>query len=94
LAGTTESTRLLDAPIGMAGAGVVVVIMSDGSYVSANVTVSVGATQINVSPPLASASWVLSTATLGTQKFRVVSISEGDDGTYAISAVAYDTDKP
>lgn len=28
-----------------------------------------------------------------TQKFRVVGISEGDDGTYAISAVAFDPDK-
>ncbi|CAH0237424.1 hypothetical protein SRABI130_02903 [Pseudomonas sp. Bi130] len=98
LAGSTASTLLLDAPIGVAGAGVVGVIMSDGSYASANVTVSAGATQINVSPPLASvplasAPWVFSTAALDTQKFRVVGISEGDDGTYAISAVAYDSDK-
>jgi predicted phage tail protein len=98
LAGSTASTLLLDAPIGVAGAGVVSVIMRDGSYASANVTVSVGATQIDVSPPLASvplasAPWVFSTAALDTQKFRVVGISEGDDGTYAISAVAFDPDK-
>jgi hypothetical protein len=30
---------------------------------------------------------------LDNQKFRVVGVSEGDDGTYAISAVAYDPDK-
>jgi predicted phage tail protein len=98
LAGSTASTLLLDAPIGMAGAGVVSVIMRDGSYARGNVTVPVGATQIDVSPPLASAPlasapWVFSTAALDTQKFRVVGISEGDDGTYAISAVAFDPDK-
>ncbi len=98
LAGSTASTLLLDAPIGVAGAGVVGVIMNDGSYASANVTVTVGATQINVSPPLASAPlasapWVFSTAALDTQKFRVIGISEGDDGTYAISAVAFDSGK-
>lgn len=98
LAGSTASTLLLDAPIGLAGTGVVGVVMADGSYASAAVTVGAGATSITVSPPLATAPlatapWVFSTAALETQKFRVVSISEGSDGTYAISAVAFDPDK-
>ncbi|MHA6128927.1 TipJ family phage tail tip protein [Pseudomonas fluorescens group sp. PF-1] len=98
LAGSTASLLLLDAPIGLAGTGVVGVVMADGSYATAAVTVGAGATSITVSPPLASAPlasapWVFSTAALETQKFRVIGISEGDDGTYAISAVAYDPDK-
>lgn len=98
LAGSTASKLLLDAPIGIAGAGVVGVILGDGSYASATVSVGVGATQINISPPLASAPlasapWAFSTGALETQKFRVVSISEGNDGTYAIGAVAFDPDK-
>jgi predicted phage tail protein len=98
LAGSTASTLLLDAPIGFAGAGVVGVVMPDGSYASAAVTVGTGATSITVSPPLATAPlatapWVFSTPALDTQKFRVIGISEGDDGTYAINAVAYDPDK-
>lgn len=98
LAGSTASTLLLDAPIGLAGTGVVGLVMADGSYASATVTIPVGATSITVSPPLAaaplaSAPWVFSTAALETQNFRVIGISEGDDGTYAISAVAYDPDK-
>lgn len=98
LAGSTASTLLLDAPIGFAGAGVVGVVMPDGSYASTAVTVGAGATSITVSPPLATAPlatapWVFSTPALETQKFRVVSISEGNDGTYAISAVAFDPDK-
>ncbi|WLG49100.1 host specificity protein J [Pseudomonas sp. FP1742] len=98
LAGSTVSTLLLDAPIGQAGTGVVGVVMADGSYATAAVTVGAGATSITVSPPLttpplASAPWVFSTAELETQKFRVIGISEGDDGTYSISAVAYDAGK-
>lgn len=98
LAGSTASNLLLDAPIGHAGIGVVSVIMPDGSYASANVSLFFGATSIAISPPfasapLASAPWVFSTGPVETQKFRVIGISEGDDGTYAISAVAYDQDK-
>jgi hypothetical protein len=98
LSGSTASILLLDAPIGLAGTGVVSVVMADGSYASASVTMVAGATSITVSPPfaaapLASAPWVFSSAALETQKFRVIGISEGDDGTYAISAVAFDPDK-
>lgn len=98
LVGSTKSTLLLDAPIGLAGNGVVGVVMPDGSYVSKAVSVLPGATSITVSPslavaPLATAPWIFSTAALETQKFRVIGISEGDDGTYAISAVAFDPDK-
>lgn len=98
LAGSTASMLLLDAPIGMAGTGVVGVVMHDGSYATAAVTVGAGATSITVSPalpsaPLASAPWAFSVPALETQKFRVIGISEGDDGTYAISAVAFDPDK-
>ena len=98
LSGTTASTLLLDAEIGFAGDGVVGVVMPDGSYVNAPVIVATGATSITVSPPLtmaplASAPWVFSTPALETQKFRVISVSEGDDGTYAISALAHDPDK-
>lgn len=98
LAGSTASTLLLDAPIGLAGTGVVSVVLPNGSYASAPVTVIAGATSITVSPalasaPLASAPWVFSTAALETQQFRVIGISEGDDGTYAISGVAFDPDK-
>ncbi|EJM09731.1 phage-related protein, tail component [Pseudomonas sp. GM18] len=98
LAGSTASLLLLDAPIGLAGAGLVGVVMPNGTYASAAVTVGAGATSITVSPPLASAPlasapWIFSTPSLETQKFRVIGISEGDDGTYAISAVAFDPDK-
>ncbi|MHA6235264.1 TipJ family phage tail tip protein [Pseudomonas fluorescens group sp. PF-69] len=98
LSGSTASNLLLDAPIGTDGTGIVGVVMADGSYATAAVTVGAGATSITVSPPLASAPlasapWAFSTAALETQKFRVIGISEGDDGTYAISAVAYDPDK-
>ncbi|MGY2184641.1 host specificity protein J [Pseudomonas sp. SDO5591_S426] len=98
LPGSTASNLLLDAPIGLAGAGVVSLITANGSYASASVTVGAGATSIAVSPPLAadplaSTPWAFSTAALETQKFRIVGVSEGDDGTYAISAVAYDPDK-
>ncbi|MFL1527825.1 host specificity protein J [Pseudomonas sp. O230] len=98
LTGSTASTLLLDAPIGFAGDGVIGVVMPDGSYVNVAVSVAPGATSISVSPPLtaaplASAPWVFSTPALETQKFRVISISEGDDGTYAISGIAYDPDK-
>jgi predicted phage tail protein len=98
LAGSTASTLLLDDPIGVAGAGFVKVIMPDGSCATAAVTVGAGATSIAVSPPLgatplATTPWAFSTAALETQKFRVIGISEGDEGTYAISAVAFDPDK-
>ncbi|MNJ19112.1 hypothetical protein D3C77_134300 [compost metagenome] len=98
LAGSTASNLLLDAPIGLSGAGVVGVVMPDGSYASKAVTVLPGATSITVSPPLAaaplaSAPWCFSTPALEAQKFRVIGITEGDDGTYAISAVAFDPDK-
>ena len=98
LSGSTTTTLLLDAPLGFGGAGVISVILADGSYVSRNVTVSTGATSVVVSPalpsaPLSSAPWVFAGAALDTQKFRVVGITEGDDGTYAISAIAYDADK-
>jgi predicted phage tail protein len=98
LAGSTASTLLLDAPIGFAGSGVIGVVLSDGGYATAAVTIVAGASSVTVSPPLASAPlasapWTFSTAALETQKFRVIGISEGDDGTYAISAVAYDPDK-
>ncbi|WP_223538800.1 host specificity protein J [Pseudomonas sp. BF-R-12] len=98
LAGSTASTLLLDAPIGFAGSGVIGVVLSDGGYATAAVTIAAGASSVTVSPPLASAPlasapWTFSTAALETQKFRVIGISEGDDGTYAISAVAYDPDK-
>ncbi|MGY2258105.1 host specificity protein J [Pseudomonas sp. SDO55104_S430] len=98
LSGSTASTLLLDAPIGMSGAGTVSVVMADGAFAKASVTVGAGATSITVSPPLASAPlasapWCFSTPALETQKFRIIGVSEGDDGTYAISAVAYDADK-
>lgn len=98
LAGSTASTLLLDAPIGLAGTGVIGIVMPDGTYAIKPVTVSDGATSITVFPPLsaaplASAPWAFSTAALETQKFRVIGISEGDDGTYAVSAVAFDPDK-
>lgn len=98
LSGSTASNLLLDAPIGMAGTGVVSVVMADGTYASSSVTIAAGATSITVSPPLAatpiaSAPWIFSTPALETQQFRVIGISEGDDGTYAISAVAFDPDK-
>lgn len=98
LAGSTASTLLLDAPIGLSGTGTVGVVMPDGSYAVVPATVGVGGTSITVSPPLASAPlttapWVFSTPELETQKFRVISVSEGDDGTYAISGIAYDPDK-
>ncbi len=98
LSGSTASTLLLDAPIGFAGDGVVGVVLADGGYASAPVTIAAGESSVTVSPPLASAPlasapWTFSTAALETQKFRVIGISEGDDGTYAISAVAYDPDK-
>lgn len=98
LTGSTASTLLLDAPIGLAGAGVISVVLSNGSYASASVTITAGASSVTVSPPLASAPlasapWVFSTAALETQKYRVIGISEGDDGTYAVNAVAYDPDK-
>ncbi len=98
LAGSTASNLLLDAPIGLAGTGVIGVVLVDGSYAIAAVTIAAGATSVTVSPPLpstplASAPWTFSTASLETQKFRVVGISEGDDGSYAVSGVAYDPDK-
>ncbi|MHA6234297.1 TipJ family phage tail tip protein [Pseudomonas fluorescens group sp. PF-69] len=98
LSGSTASNLLLDAPIGTDGTGIVGVVMADGSYATASVTVGAGATSITVSPPLASAPlasapWAFSIASLETQKFRVIGISEGDDGTYAISALAHDPDK-
>ncbi|PVZ56575.1 host specificity protein J [Pseudomonas sp. B1(2018)] len=98
LTGSTTTSLLLDAPLGLGGTGVVSVILADGSYASRTITVSTGATSVAVSPalpsaPLASAPWAFAAAALDTQKFRVIGISEGDDGTYAISAVAYDADK-
>ncbi|MEO8645509.1 phage tail protein [Pseudomonas sp.] len=98
LSGTTGSTLLLDAPIVVGGVGVVGVMMPNGNYATVSVTVSAGDTSINVSPPLsptplATAPWIFSTPALDNQKFRIIGISEGDDGTYAISAVAYDADK-
>jgi predicted phage tail protein len=98
LANSTASTLHLDAPIGLAGNGVIGVILSNGNYATASVTILPGASSVTVSPPLpsaplASAPWTFSTEALETQKFRVIGISEGDDGTYAISAVAYDPDK-
>ncbi|KAB0509694.1 host specificity protein J [Pseudomonas moorei] len=98
LAGSTTTTLLLDAPIGSGGSGLVAVILPDGTYASRTMNVLTGATALVVSPPLpaaplASAPWAFSATTLDTQKFRVIGISEGDDGTYAISAVAFDPDK-
>jgi hypothetical protein len=98
LAGSTTTALLLDAPLGFGGGGVISVILADGSYASRSVSVLTGATSVVVSPalpsaPLASAPWVFAGAALDTQKFRVVGITEGDDGTYAISALAYDADK-
>ena len=98
LAGSTASVLLLDAPIGQPGSGVVSVILSDGAYANAPVTVAGGATSITVSPalasaPLASAPWSFSTAALETQKFRIIGVVENGDGTYAISAIAHDPDK-
>lgn len=96
--GSTASMLLLDAPIGFAGPGSVGVVMPDGSYTNRAATVMAGATQINLpiplaSAPMTSAPWAFSTAALSIQQFRIIGISEGDDGTYAISAVAYDPDK-
>lgn len=98
LAGSTASTLLLDAPIGLAGPGFVRVVMADGSYATSAVTIAPGATSVTVSPPLASdplpsAPWSFSTPALETEAFRVVNISENDDGTYALSGIAYDPDK-
>lgn len=98
LPGSTASLLLLDAPITIAGGGTVSVVMADGTYATSVVNVSASATSIALSPPLAaaplaSAPWAFSLSTLETQKFRIIGISEGDDGTYAISAVAYDPDK-
>ncbi|WP_392889665.1 host specificity protein J [Pseudomonas migulae] len=98
LSGSTASLLLLDAPIGVAGAGFIRVTMPDGSYVTAGVTIAPGATTVSVSPPLssnplASAPWAFSTPALETEAFRVVNISESDDGTYALSGIAYDPDK-
>ncbi|MEO8640975.1 phage tail protein [Pseudomonas sp.] len=98
LAGSTASMLLLDAPLGAGGTGVVSIITANGTYATANVSVAVGATSIAISPPfatapLASTPWCFSTSALETQKFRIIGISEGDDGTYAISAIAYDADK-
>lgn len=98
LSGSTASTLLLDAPIGLAGAGVIGVVLSNGSYATPSVTIAAGASSVTVSPPLASAPlasapWTFSTAALETQKFRVTGIAEGDDGTYVISAIAHDPDK-
>jgi predicted phage tail protein len=95
---STASMLRLDAPIGFAGAGVIGVVLSDGSYATAAVSIAAGASTVAVSPPLASsplasAPWTFSTAALETQKFRVIGTSEGDDGTYGISALAYDPDK-
>ncbi|WLG43221.1 host specificity protein J [Pseudomonas sp. FP1740] len=98
LAGCTTTNLLLDAPLGFGGTGVISVILADGSYASRNVTVSTGATSATVSPalpsaPLASAPWAFAGAALDTQKFRVIGITEGSDGTYVISGIAYDSGK-
>ena len=98
LQGSTASTLLLDAPIGFAGTGVIGVVLADGSYATAAVTIADGDATVTVSPPLpsaplASAPWTFSTPALETQKFRVIGVTEGDDGTYAISGIAYDPDK-
>jgi predicted phage tail protein len=98
LSGSTTTTLLLDAPLGFGGGGVISLILADGSYASRSVSVLTGATSVVVSPalpsaPLASAPWVFAGTALDTQKFRVIGITEGDDGTYAISALAYDADK-
>ena len=98
LSGSTASLLLLDAPLGMGGAGTVGVILADGSYATVPATAETGSTQIALSPalpsaPLATAPWAFSSPALDAQKFRVVSVGEGDDGTYVISAVAHDPDK-
>jgi predicted phage tail protein len=98
LAGSTASTLLLDGPVGFGDTGVISVILSDGSLATRTVTVATGATSVSVSPalspaPLASAPWAFASASLDTQKFRIIGITEGDDGTYAINAIAFDPDK-
>lgn len=96
--GSTATNLLLDAPLGFGGSGVISVVLSDGSYAYRNVTVSTGATSVAISPalspaPLATAPWAFASPSLDTQKFRVIAISEADDGSYAISGVAYDPGK-
>jgi predicted phage tail protein len=98
LAGSTTTTLLLDAPLGVGGAGTVGVVLTDGSYVTRSVTASTGATFLTVSPalpsaPAATAPWAFSAPALNTQMFRVIGITEGDDGSYVISGAAYDPDK-
>lgn len=98
LAGSTASLLLLDAPLGMGGSGIVGVMLSDGSYFTVPATAATGATQIALESPLptdpmATAPWAFSSPALEPTKFRVVGVSEGDDGTYVISAIAHDPDK-
>lgn len=98
LAGSTTTNLLLDGPVGIGGTGIISIILSEGSYAYRTVTVATGATSVAVTPalsfaPAASAPWAFSPSVLNTQQFRVIGISEGDDGTYAISAVAFDPDK-
>ena len=74
------------------------VILPDGSVEERTITSYTGGNEANVSPafsqvPNVNTIYLLTSTTLETQLFRVITVEEQDDVTYEISALSYDPGK-
>lgn len=94
----TTSSIIADQPISLTtGTWTLYCTLPNGTVESRQVQSTTGS-QINlISPlttaPLAQSVWILSATTVEAQTFRVVAISENDDGSYAISALKHEPSK-
>ena len=93
----TSSSVVLDAVPDSAVGGTLYLVSTSGVVLNTKIT-SVAGTTVNVSPSLSSVpqpntTWILSTASIEPQTFRVVTITEAEQGKYEITAIAHDPNK-
>jgi len=96
----TASQVVVDSVSGIRFAGVsktLSVVLPNGTVETKSIS-SYSGTTFNLASsfsqaPTPDSIWIYQDASVETQQFRVISIAENDDGTYAISALAYNASK-
>jgi hypothetical protein len=97
IASATTTTLTLDSnngiPDSLGNQPTISVIMPTGLVetrsISANTGTSVTVSSAFSEAPNAGAIWLIQTTNIESQQFRIVSVSEGDEGTFEVSALKY-----
>ena len=97
-AATTTSVTVDSSFVPAAGTGYTLYVTLPNGAVGTSLVASVAGAVLTLSPalaqaPVAGASWMVTSGAVQAQLFRVVSIEESQDGTFAINALKHDPQK-